>query len=86
MVCAAAFTGGSSVCRCNSATQYYDSAKEACVSLKTYMMVCRDSSECQDAYPVGFATQALGFCGFVPGGSLSVCQCIYNVMFYFVCL
>lgn len=79
MGCNVPYSGaGYKVCRCTSGTQYYDSAQEKCTTLKSYNQVCRDSSECRDAYPIGAAIQALGYCGFIPGGSLSVCNCIYN--------
>ena len=34
--------------------------------------MCRDSTECADAYT------NTGYCGFIPGGSKSVCTCIYD--------
>lgn len=75
MTCSAPYSGaGYTVCRCGS-TQYYDPYQEICLSLKTYNQVCRDSTECADAYSTNGNT---GYCGFIPGGSKSVCTCIYN--------
>ena len=76
MICAAPFTGASTtVCRCNAATQYYDLYRETCLPLKTFRQVCRDSSECLDAYPVSVGVSATAYCGFIPTGSLPVCVC-----------
>lgn len=72
MTCAPAYTGASNVCRCSSTTQYFDSSRELCTALKSYNKVCRDSTECYDAY------NGNGYCGFIPGGSESVCRCKYN--------
>ena len=75
MTCSAPYSGAAyTVCRCLS-TQYYDPYQEMCVTLKTYKQVCRDSSECADAYNTNNNT---GYCGIIPGGSKSVCTCIYN--------
>jgi hypothetical protein len=72
MTCSAPYSGaGYTVCRCAS-TQYYDQYQEICLTLKTYLQVCRDSTECADAY------LNTGYCGVIPGGSKSVCTCIYN--------
>jgi len=73
MSCIAPYTGASyTVCGCLSGSQYYDKYQEACMPLKTYNHVCRDSSECSDAY------LNTGYCGYIPGGSKPVCTCIYN--------
>ena len=72
MTCSAPYSGaGYTVCRCAS-NQYYDQYQEKCQTLKTYLQVCRDSTECADAYT------NTGYCGFIPGGSKPVCNCIYN--------
>jgi hypothetical protein len=72
MTCSAPYSGaGYTVCGCAS-NQYYDQYQEMCQPLKNYLQVCRDSTECADAYT------NTGYCGVIPGGSKSVCNCIYN--------